>query len=753
MAKAAEAPLSVRDIRLRVLLPVIAATLGAVLLAFAGLWWATTHGDTISVERQRRAIRGAIAAEIDTVAQSQQRVAIGDETALELRKPRPDLARFDAGAAYLHDQFRHDALYILDADDNPIYAMLNGQRRPASGYEDAQADLRRLVDKARGRIRVPSNPHERLPGLPLHPKSSTRTSDIAVHATALVEVLGRPAAASVMLNVPSSEEVERTPGREPLFISLRYLDEAFLQDLSRHHQINMPRFSRIADPGTGEQALPLTAETGGGIRYVLWRPERPGTQMMHSMAPVIAGAFGIMAFAMVLLARLLYRALRQQQTIMAELNASEAQAQHLAIHDVLTGLPNRAMFNGRLDHALARNEPATLLLLDLDRFKSVNDTLGHGAGDLLIREFGERLLGIVRGRDLVARLGGDEFGILCSGVMSTDEVATLCQRMTETVRRPFNLVGTYVSVGVSIGVSTSGNSPANRSELVRKADVALYRAKAEGRDCYRVFCPGMDASVKLHGEIETELREALETGEGLDVHYQPQVACRSGKIVGLEALARWCHPTRGIVSPQQFIAIAEESNQICKLGEWVLYEACRASRRWPELFMAVNFSPMQFRTPGFAERVISIVREIGANPAQIEVEVTESVLLDNDDLVREALAALRAHGFRVALDDFGTGYSSLSYLRRFQVDKIKIDRSFVQPLYQDADAVAIVTAVLTLGHAMGLSVTAEGVETPEQHRFLEAAGCDLMQGFLFSPAVPEEEIAKMVMLPPKVDAA
>jgi EAL domain-containing protein (putative c-di-GMP-specific phosphodiesterase class I) len=293
-------------------------------------------------------------------------------------------------------------------------------------------------------------------------------------------------------------------------------------------------------------------------------------------------------------------------------------------------------------------------------------------------------------------------------------------------------------------VSLASPTGSDRVELIRKADIALYRAKSDGRDCYRVFTASMDDTVKMRGTIEEELRGALETGEGLVVHYQPQVACVNETMVGLEALVRWQHPTRGLIPPDQFISVAEETGLICKLGEWVLQQSCAVSCRWPQLFVAVNFSPVQFRSPGFADRVMEIVRDCHADPRQIELEVTESVLLDDGNLVREALERLRAAGFRVALDDFGTGYSSLSYLRRFQVDKIKLDRSFVQPLWQSVDAAAIVTAVLTLGHAMGLTVTAEGVETHEQQRFLEAAGCDVMQGYLFSKAVPESKIAEMV---------
>jgi EAL domain-containing protein (putative c-di-GMP-specific phosphodiesterase class I) len=281
-------------------------------------------------------------------------------------------------------------------------------------------------------------------------------------------------------------------------------------------------------------------------------------------------------------------------------------------------------------------------------------------------------------------------------------------------------------------------------DLMRKSDIALYRAKASGRDRYCLFTPAMDDSVKLRNTIEEELRAALVTGEGLRVHYQPQVTGPEGRIVGLEALVRWQHPTLGMLAPDKFIAVAESTGLIGQLGDWVLRQACSGSKRWPDLFIAVNLSPTQFRAADFADRIIQTVRECGADPHRIELEVTESVLLDDSDTIIQALAKLRAAGFRIALDDFGTGYSSLSYLRRFEVDKIKIDRSFVQHLGHAVDSAAIISAVLTLGHAMGLTVTAEGVETAEQHEFLEAAGCNAMQGFLFSRPLPAEDIDRLL---------
>jgi EAL domain-containing protein (putative c-di-GMP-specific phosphodiesterase class I) len=275
---------------------------------------------------------------------------------------------------------------------------------------------------------------------------------------------------------------------------------------------------------------------------------------------------------------------------------------------------------------------------------------------------------------------------------------------------------------------------------MRKADIALYRAKDEGRDCYRFFTESMDETVQLRATLESELRVAIETGIGLSVHYQPLVDSTGGKVSGLEALLRWHHPSRGWIAPQLFVPVAEETGLICVLGDWVLREACKVATEWPNLSISVNLSPIQFCDEDFSERTCAIVRDAGVRANQIEFEVTEGVVLDQNEGVQGALRRLRSEGFRIALDDFGTGYSSLSYLRDFEVDRIKIDRSFVQGLGQTVDAAAIVTAVVTLGHAMGLQVTAEGVETSDQEDFLRSAGCNVLQGFLFSRAVPADQL-------------
>jgi diguanylate cyclase (GGDEF)-like protein len=739
---------AVDGFKLRIALPVFAVTVAAVLMAGAGLWWATQRSDAISVERQVRETRQAISSSLDEMALNQEAVAIWDDPVLELRKPDPDWQWFDDNiGVWLHTLFGQDRVYVLDAADEVIYAMADGARAEPGSFKEIASSLRHLVETARARMPDESNAHERLPGRPLHPSSTVRTSDKAVHATDLISINGRPAAASVMLMLPLTEKVAATPGAEPLLIGIRFLDGRLLQHLSKHNMIEAPRFSQSLNLGPGEHSWQLATEHGEPIGYFVWKPELPGTTLMVALVPTAAAALGMLIVVMTLLAFWLRRAMRAQQDAIKQLQASEAQAQHLAFHDTLTGLPNRAKFYDRLDKALVRarrGEPMAVLLLDLDRFKHVNDTLGHLAGDALIRQFSERLLHLLDEGDTVARLGGDEFAILCGKANAQEGTGALCNRILQAVHQPFDLLGNAAFVGVSIGVAIAPDAGTERFELLRKADIALYKAKGDGRDCYRLFTPAMDDGVKLRGAIEEELRTALDTGRGLLVHYQPQVAATGQAIIGLEALVRWQHPTMGLIAPDQFIAVAEETGLICQLGEWVLRQACQATRRWSGVFIAVNLSPVQFRTTGFADRIMSIIREYGVDPHRLEFEVTESLLLDESEAASDTLKRLRAEGFRIALDDFGTGYSSLSYLRRFEVDKIKIDRSFVQHLGQGVDSTAIISAVLTLGHAMGLSVTAEGVETAEQRSFLTAAGCNSMQGYLFSRPLPEDGIDRLM---------
>ncbi len=344
------------------------------------------------------------------------------------------------------------------------------------------------------------------------------------------------------------------------------------------------------------------------------------------------------------------------------------------------------------------------------------------------------------------RLGGDEFAILLHGDGTDDAAAAVAGAVVAALREPFEVAGTTVSVGASVGVACRAGA-VDRSELMRRADIAMYRVKTEGRDGFRLFTEDMNRGVELRRELERDLRDALARGRDLVVHYQPQLDAAGTRVIGLEALVRWNHPRRGLLPPATFVPVAEEAGLIGELGRRVFRDACAVARDWPGLSVAVNLSPVQFRMRGFADELIAIARAEDVPPRQIELEVTEATLLDDDELAHAALDALRRFGFRLALDDFGTGYSSLGYLNRFGVDKIKIDRSFTGRLGEAAEAGTIIHAVVRLGHAMGLSVSAEGVETADQRAFLEGAGCNEVQGFLFSAAVPQADLGEVIGRP------
>jgi len=726
----------------KIIFPMVAATIVAAALAAFSLYWATTRSDSVSVERQLRTTQRALDDSVARIALEQETVAVWDETADRATRPRPEMTWLhDNTGLWLHNIFGHDQTFILNARDQAIYSSDAGTMVPAARFEALRPTLRPLIDETRGRVNEPNNRFDRHP-LQSRPGVAVLTTARAIHDTQIVQLLGRPAAVSVML-IRASTPALRRPGAEPIMVSVRFLDRGFLGELEHRYLIEAPRFSSSPTPETGEQALALEGEDGGTIGYILWQPQLPGSRIVAVLGPIMALLILAMIAVLPLLALWLRRSTGQLSDALIQLRASEAQAQHLAFHDPLTGLPNRSLFRDRLDHALIRarrGEPLSVLLLDLDRFKRVNDTLGHLAGDELIREFGTRLSQLVRDCDTVARLGGDEFAILLPGMAAHDDLDALCERILTAVRERFEVLGNSAFVGVSIGMICAPESGYDPVELLRKADIALYRAKVEGRDRHLMFSECMDKRVQLRGAIEEDLRTALREGGQLMVHYQPEMGWDGRSIVGLEALVRWQHPSRGLISPEKFVPIAEETGLIDQLGDWVVGEACKAALRWPQVFIAVNLSPIQFRTAGFADRIISLVRQAGVSPKRMELEVTEGVLLDDDEMVHASLTALRGAGFRIALDDFGTGYSSFSYLRRFEFDKIKIDRSFIQHLGHQVDSAALVSAVVAIGHALGMTVVAEGVETSEQMQFLTSAGCNQMQGFLFSKAIPQDEV-------------
>lgn len=422
---------------------------------------------------------------------------------------------------------------------------------------------------------------------------------------------------------------------------------------------------------------------------------------------------------------------------------------HMARHDSLTGLPNRMLFGERLSEDLQHGGDEVgvgVVLLDLDHFKAVNDTLGHSAGDVLLIQVAERLTECVRGSDTVARLGGDEFAVLQVGVHSPAAAVALAGRIGRAISAPFNIDGRMVSVGASVGVSFAPAHGRLPEELLKKADIALYRAKAAGRGTFSLFEPEMEAALIERQAMLEGLRSALAGGQ-LELHYQPIVAINNGMATCFEALLRWRRPGVGLVCPSDFIPVAEESGLIVPIGEWVLAEACREAATWHgDLRVAVNLSPVQFGSSGLVAAVDRALAASGLAPSRLELEITESTMLKDDAACEATLHELRRLGVRIALDDFGTGYSALGYLRRFPFDKLKLDRSFVTDLPTREDDRAIVRAVSEMCRALGISPVAEGVENCEQMRALRTEGFREVQGYLFSRPVPAADVPGLLRL-------
>jgi diguanylate cyclase (GGDEF)-like protein/PAS domain S-box-containing protein len=429
-----------------------------------------------------------------------------------------------------------------------------------------------------------------------------------------------------------------------------------------------------------------------------------------------------------------------------EKRKAEEQIAFLAHHDPLTGLPNRAQLTERLKEALdwvGRGKQLAVLFLDLDHFKTVNDTLGHFIGDELLKAVADRLRLCIRDVDLIGRLGGDEFAIVQTAIQQPADVSRLAHRIQEAIKAPYDLNGIQAVVDVSIGIALAPVDATDSIELMKRADMALYQAKAEGRSTFCFFEPAMDAAMKARRKLDTDLRSAL-AGNAFEMFYQPVVDLRSGEIVGVEGLLRWHHPEIGMVSPADFIPVAEETGLIGPIGEWVIRQVCADAVNWPgHIRVALNLSPVQLRSQHLVATIVNALATSGIAPSRLELEITEDVLLKHNQENLAVLEQLRRLGARIVMDDFGTGYCSLNYLRRFPFDKVKIDRAFIKDLSADnPEAVAIVEAVASLAGALRVSTTAEGVETQEQLALVRAAGCTEYQGYLFCAPKPKDEIVR-----------
>ncbi len=520
-------------------------------------------------------------------------------------------------------------------------------------------------------------------------------------------------------------------------VGLRKLDGRMLADIARAARTQRIELASLAGVEAGAAAAPL--DSSASDLALVWRPERPGQDIVDH------NAFFLIAFAAIFAALIVF----YSQRVTREAVAGEAEARASTGQDPLTGLPNKVLFTKLLEGEVERvrrslnDRGAAVLLLDVDRLGEVNAASGEEFGDRLIAGLAQRLAGLVRASGRIGRVGGDEFAILQTDVVGPRDAEMLARRIVEALAEPVEIDGTGVYVSVSIGIALCPLDADNADELLRRADLALYRAKNAGRNTWSFFEEKTGQRLTLQKAVEDDLRAAIDQDE-LQLLYQPVMDSAGKKMVGVEALVRWPHPAHGFISPQNFIALAEDCGLIQPLGEWVLRRALADVRNWPGLKVAVNVSGVQLRDPKFVEMLEQLLRRYEVDAARLELEVTENILLADADAAEEAMVSVRAMGVRLALDDFGTGYSSLIYLRRFAFDKIKIDKSFLDSMEATGESAIIVHSIVHLGRALGLTVTAEGVETTDQLRFLQALACHELQGYLFSRPVPADAIGAML---------
>jgi diguanylate cyclase (GGDEF)-like protein len=717
-----------RGFLLRIVLPIFAVAILVNLAAGGLLLWSSREADRVSIDRQRALVDLVVSQLRATVAHDQESVTVWDDAVNGVLAGDAEWLDVNLGG-WMNSYFGHDAAYIIAPDDRPIYASVDGQLAEPAEVQPSWPQIGPLVSHLRRRLGEGD-------------VSGVSDRVLTAGASDIVVLSDRPAIVSAKPIVSDSGEIEQVAGAEYIHVAVRYLDDSLIGELQNSYLLEGLRFSWTEGLSSEETTSPLRNSAGEVLGYYAWTPYRPGSAVFGHVWPVLLALFlGGMAALAGLLTVVRKRSLSLVRT--------QAEIRHLATHDVLTGLPNRSQFEAELDEALIRCEAPgrsiALLYLDLDRFKEVNDTLGHHAGDLLLRQFAERLKGLTSRDDTIARLGGDEFTIIVRAFTTEAEIELLCSKLVETARHPFEVADTKVFIGVSVGVAIAPRDGTTAPELARRADIALYSAKANGRSGYAVFSPDMQELITQRRELEHDLRKALETREQFEVHYQPLFAVSDRSIAGVEALLRWNHPARGRIPPDVFIPLAEECGLIEGLGELVLERACAAAANWRIATLAVNVSAVELKSPTYAMRVAAILMANGFDPRRLELEVTETAMSDKDGTGQRNIAALRELGIRFALDDFGTGFSSLGRLQQLDVDRIKIDRSFVHGFGSDNGDEAIVRAIIDLAKATGLRTTAEGVETLEQHKFLGEIGCDELQGFLLAKPVSAKEIDALLI--------
>lgn len=783
----------------RFLTMIVLAGIGTMALVGLVAVWAGAESDKAALDRQKVLVSARLheqvertrhdLIQIDTGYQALLSGLSGGVEELEPDVDRPLRAGRPGGHLAVEDKksraitkvalaiFGYDRAYVVDAGGE---LAMNADEETAKHYQWTRRLLLPLLQKilTRQPNGLPARDMTGADGKGAPGVDVVSSKTPALSSKSLAELLrleGHPVVAGIVRLEASSMQPDAAAGHEPRYlVGVRFLDGNLLDDISREQGLSDARFARSADADEDEVAFQIDATaTGDPIGFIVWNPDLPGSLVIKRLVPALSiAALVLTAIVCTLFARL--------SRTMIDLRASEFQARHLALHDVLTGLPNRALFASNLDAALRQgvsDRSSTLVVLvDLDYFKAVNDTFGHAAGDELICLAAARMAALIDPDATLARLGGDEFALVIRNPRGEPGMANdIGDSIVQALREPFQLRGGTVEarVGCSVGIAIASRTENDRGRLMRQADIALYEAKASGRGRWLLFSPHMGESRRdqdtLKSELQTAIANRLHDGsvDGivaspernapskgqvehcgvLELYFQTLHRSASGHgIAGAEALVRWRHPRRGLMTPDTFVPFAEKNGLISGLGEWVLREACSVAASWPEaMYVAVNVSPLQLNDPNFTGTVMQILKDTGVDPERLELELTESVLLDDNPETAAVLVELRRRGIRIALDDFGTGCSSLSHLSRYQIDRIKIDRSFVRLLGTSANGAAIVQSIVGLGKGLNIATTAEGVETEAQRDFLSALGCDELQGYFFSRPMPRSAFERLLL--------
>jgi diguanylate cyclase (GGDEF)-like protein len=725
-----------RHIRLSVVVPIGVIVAVAIVCVIVAVLGSTRRADEVALDHERELFIRSLTNNAERVLRETESIVTSEPAAHRIGAVfNPEWVETYVGQR-LQSFFAHNLVFVTDANDRLLYASPGSRNLDPNWFNSIIPNLQPMLDELRGRA----------PRSPASGAAIELSSAVAAHrALRLQAFLAQPAIVAAVAVAPSADSVQ--PSGQTV-VSVKFIDHDMLAEIASRLQLRNLRVLNDQPAPAGDYVFDLKDPQGTLIARFSWTPKQPGAEIMKSVLPFIAVALA--GFA--LLAGLVLHNMRRTAMTIA---SGESRLRYLALHDPLCGLPNRIYFGERLEEMIEKvrmgGQPAAVLYIDLDHFKDVNDTLGHPIGDDLIRNVTRRITHSLRNDDVVARLGGDEFAVITADV-DLASLQTLATRMIATLCAPYSIGNHTIVIGASIGIAIIHEHVSGAADVMRHADMALYRAKNEGRNRACIYDEAMDANLLRRKLLENELRLAIENDE-LKLAYQPIVNSSGETILGVEALCRWTHPQRGEIPPIEFIPVAENSGLIVPLGELVLRRACLDAKAWPGIFLAVNVSPLQFRRTDFVDVVERILAETGLDPSRLEIEVTESTLIGNVDSAELAMFRLKALGVRLALDDFGTGYSSLQYLRRFPFDKLKIDSSFVRSIERAADAAAIVHAVVSLGRGLGMKVTAEGVETAEQHLFLRAAGVHSLQGYRFGRPCPAADITALLLAPHSINIA